>query len=348
LKNYIEIVNEEVVTEEGIQLIEKYLLTVYFDSPISNKELARKLMIPIPLVTAIKKEFIKQGILTQFNGISITDKGRVFAEQTYGLESIDKQLYRKLIEEEIDVEEVFSKELNFLKVLLQQRPNVDRSLDQAHCTFETSFVRSLLTIDYSCLLNKKILCLGDDDLVSISIGLLLKRLYGDMTFNKTEINVFDIDERYLDYISDLATKHNLPIKCHLIDLREPFVLNYVEEYDCLFTDPPYTISGLDLFLSRGISALKTVKGLPIFLSFAHKSYDESYKMLEKFYEMGLCINQIVPSFNEYEGGAIIGNIGQLIVLQTTSKTSPHIENSCMYLENLYTREVKLNLRGKGI
>jgi len=344
MKDYIEIVNENVEIKEGITLLEQFLLTVYFESPISNKVLARKLLLPVPLISAIKKEFIKLGIFIQYRGMTITDKGKAYAEKTFGLKSINKKLYMELCQDDADLEELLYKYLDLLEEILRNRPIVDRSLDQAHCTYHTSFFRSLLTVDYRCLLNKKILCLGDDDLVSISIGLLLRHLYGDISHNKTEIHVVDMDERCLSYIETMAGKYNLPIKCHYMDLRDPLEVQFMNQFDCFFTDPPYTLNGLELFLSRGISTLKKIKGLPVFLSFAHKSFDESYEMLKKFYDMGLCLNQIIPSFNEYEGAAIIGNIGQLSVLYTTSKTNENIKSNQKYIGNLYTREVKYNLR----
>ena len=344
MKDYIEMVNENVTIKEGITMLEQFLLTVYFESPISNKVLARKLMLPVPLISAIKKEFIKLGLFVQYRGMTITDKGKAYAEKTFGLKSIDKELYLKLCQNDVDLEELLYKYLDTLEEILNNRPLADRSLDQAHCTYLTSFFRSVLTIDYRCLLNKKILCLGDDDLVSISIGLLLKQLYGDITHNKTEIHVVDMDKRYLSYIETTAEKYQLPIKCHQMDLREPMGDQFKHQFDCFFTDPPYTLNGLELFLSRGISALKKIKGLPVFLSFAHKSFDESYEMLRKFYEMGLCLNQIIPGFNEYEGAAIIGNIGQLEVLYTTSKTNSTIKSDQRFIRNLYTREVKYNMR----
>jgi predicted methyltransferase len=348
MKNYIEIVNRNVNIEEGISLIEQYLLTVYFESPISNKILARKLLIPIPLVTAIKKEFFKLGILQQKNGIAVTDKGMSYIENIFGLKSIDKQLYFNIYKRKIEIDDFFQNELNLLNEILKNRPIANRSLDQAHCTAKTSFMRSLLTIEYRCLLNKKILCLGDDDLVSVAIGLLLRRLYGDIKQNKTEIWVFDLDKRYLLYIESLAKKYSLSIKCHHMDFREPLEKSFNNYFDCFFTDPPYTLNGLELFLSRGISALKNIKGLPIFLSFAHKSYDESYEMLKKFYDMGLSLKQITSGFNEYEGASIIANIGQLDVLYTTSKTSETIKSNERFLDNLYTREVKYNLKSEKL
>ncbi|GAU76496.1 hypothetical protein [Fusibacter sp. 3D3] len=48
--NYIEEVEKKITLDEGIIAIEQFLINVYFESPISNKVLARQLCLPIPLI----------------------------------------------------------------------------------------------------------------------------------------------------------------------------------------------------------------------------------------------------------------------------------------------------------
>lgn len=162
------------------------------------------------------------------------------------------------------------------------------------------------------MIGKKILCVGDDDLVSVSIGLLLHRLFPDRGHTSTHVDVLDIDERFLNYIETIAQKWGLPIRCHRIDLREQLPENLHEQFDCFFTDPPYTLQGLVLFVSRGIQALKREKGLPIFRSFAHKSPDFMLAMQREFVRMGLTVNANFPQFNAYEGAEMIANRSQMV------------------------------------
>ncbi|MCG8483423.1 MAG: bis-aminopropyl spermidine synthase family protein, partial [Clostridia bacterium] len=202
------------------------------------------------------------------------------------------------------------------------------------------FKRSLLALRYNALINKKILCIGDDDLVSVSLGLLLKKLYQGNDKSKSEIHVVDIDDRFLNYISEISNNLNLPIKCHKMNLRESMNKELIGKFDCFYTDPPYTLNGMRLFLSRGIAGLMRRKGLPIFFSFSHKPYDYSYKIMGKLFEMGVSIHRIIPKFNVYEGASIIGNIGQMIILYTTSYTKMDIKEDENDEGSLYTREVK--------
>lgn len=338
--NYVHEVSKHVNIAEGEIAIENLLIQVYLSEGTSNKELAKKLLLPIPLVTAIKKEYIKLGLIEQKGGIRITSKGIHYIETELGFKGFDKHLYLKIVNNTIDIEEIFEEELLIVEKIFNNRPSANVTMDQTHCTHETSLNRAILAMKKQCVIGKRILCIGDDDLVSISIGLMLKRLFNDKISCHTEVQVIDLDERYLEYISTISEDYSLPIKCYRADLRHPLPEQFLMEFDCFFTDPPYTLTGMNLFLSRGIAALKKKKGLPIFLSFAHKSYDHSYEMIQQFVKMGLAVDEIRSNFNSYNGAGIIGNSGQLILLRTTKYTTPCIHEQESYDTLIYTGEIK--------
>lgn len=152
----------------------------------------------------------------------------------------------------------------------------------------------------------------------------------------------DIDNRILDYISSIAKKEELPINCEYVDLRSPLSESFKGQFDCFFTDPPYTLQGMNLFLSRGLEALKNESGLNIFLSYAHKSPEFELNMQKYFVDMGLMVSEILTAFNDYDGAEIIGNIGQMIILKTTTSSKSLIENC--YQEPIYTGELKVTVR----
>jgi predicted methyltransferase len=219
---------------------------------------------------------------------------------------------------------------------------VDVTIDQSKCTPETSLERAILCARNNSLIGKKILCVGDDDLVSVSVGLLLKKLFPKKKLKGTEIHVFDVDPRFLSYIESIAKVEELPIHCHHVDLRKPLDNTLLNQFDCFFTDPPYTLTGMRLFISRGVSALKKKKGLNVFFSFAHKSPDFNIKMMEEFLKMNLAITEIIPRFNEYEGAEMIGNTSQMIILKTTEKSNSIIDDT--YDNPIYTGEVVRTMR----
>ncbi|MGG4555453.1 bis-aminopropyl spermidine synthase family protein [Paenibacillus humicus] len=341
MKTYIEQVSEHILLQEGTQVIEQLLLECYLNPGISTKELARKTLLPTPVAAAIKREFIKAGALVQDRGVRCTTDGLAWIEQEWGFRGLDQSLYHDLFNE-IRWIESLKDMLPILEEILSQRPSVDVQIDQSKCTPETSLRRAILCLKHHALIGKKILCVGDDDLVSVSIGLLLQRLFPDIGHSVAHVDVLDIDERFLKYIESIAEEWGLPITCHRLDLREPLPENLHKQFDCFFTDPPYTLQGMGLFVSRGIQALKREKGLPIFLSFAHKSPAFMLAMQREFVRMGLTVNANFPQFNVYEGAEMIANRSQMFILRTTDQTKPEYMEK--FTDALYTGEVKQTLR----
>ncbi|WP_289137217.1 bis-aminopropyl spermidine synthase family protein [uncultured Brevibacillus sp.] len=342
MKNYIEETYKQVRLQEGKRVIEQFLIQCYLNPGIPTKEVARKVLLPVPLATAIKKELIKAGALRQGSGIECTEGGNEYVESVLGYGGLDMELLQMLLHEG----EVWKKELADLLAVMDEifsaRPQVDVLIDQSKCTVETSLHRAILCLRDQALLGKKVLCVGDDDLVSVSLGLLLKRLYPTGGKQTARIDVIDIDERFLSYIERVAAVNDLPITCHRADLRQPLPKRLHGKYDCFFTDPPYTLQGMSLFMSRGISALKKQKGLSIFLSFAHKSPDFTLAMQQEFVLAGVTVREVISHFNEYEGAQMIGNHGQMIVLSTTEMTMPRMPHA--FRDALYTGEEKQTLR----
>lgn len=339
--NYIDEVNKNINIEEGKKAIENILITIYFKEGISTKELARDSLLPVPIVAAIKKEFIKKGLVIQDRGTRLTIKGRHFIEEQLGFKKINIDLYMKLLIEPWKEHKEIMEIRDELQELFDNRPQADVTIDQSKSSIDTSLKRAILSLKNHNLVGKKILCLGDDDLVSIALGFLLKKLFNNI-HHTTKITVMDIDKRIIDYINDISIRESLPIKCEYVDFRTPLADNFRNQFDCFFTDPPYTLEGMNLFLSRGIEALKDHSGLTIYFSYAHKSPDFQLTMQKCFFSMGLIVSEVMARFNTYEGASIIGNTGQMIVLKTTNITKSLIKT--YYKGVLYTGELKETVR----
>ncbi|OPJ63086.1 bis-aminopropyl spermidine synthase family protein [Clostridium oryzae] len=340
-----EIINRvvsNVKLEEGKQVIQNQLIDIYFNDGISTKKLARKNMLPIPVVSAVKKEFVKAGLAVQNIGMHITGKGKLVVEKELGYEGIDKYLYMKLMEnpwgehkELYDIKEQLSR-------IFINRPEADVSIDQSKCTVDTAIKRAILCLKYSSLIGKQVLCVGDDDFISVAIGFLLKRLFNGKIPEKSNTLVMDVDERILSYIRGVANENGLPISCVYSDFRQPILEYYKGNFDCFFTDPPYTLEGMKLFLSRGMDALKKEKGLTVFFSYGHKSPDIELEIQKCFINMGLTVCEILSGFNAYEGAQIIGNTSQMIVLKTTTNSHASVVGS--FDKPMYTGEIRKTVR----
>lgn len=343
--DYIKIVKERVGLKEGNVILEQYLKKIFIrGAGISSKQLSVELNIPVPLVVAIKKEFIKCGILKQGNGIEITEMGCNYVEQSLGYYGLKLDLYKLLLTDEGKRNHLVKELCEEYGNIYKERPQADVTIDQAKATIETAFKRAMLCLQYEMLINKKILCLGDDDLVSIAIGLLLKRLYKDTHKNISQIIVFDIDKRISAYIRKLAEDYYLPIKVVKLDLREPLPISFANYFDVLFMDPPYTIEGVTLFLSRGISALKKEKGGKVFLSFGNKAPNEMQKLQKVIINHGLFISSVLQGFNHYEGASLLGGSSQMLILDTTDFLKTMVEPDKSYFGKLYTADFKENTK----
>ncbi len=284
----------------------------------------------------------KLKLVKQEAGIKLTEQGILFVENTLKYKNFNKALYYSLIDENADIEYLLKDEISLLTEIFNNRPAVDVLVDQSKCTVMTSIKRAVLALKNGSIIGKNILCLGDDDFVSVSISIIAKKLFSNEEQFNCDVTVLDVDKRILDYIENLSKEYSLPISLLYYDARKPLPVIVTNQFDCLFTDPPYTIQGLDLFLSRGISGLKNQNSLKVFFSFANKSPEVTLQMQSSFIEMGLIIKSIDSNFNEYEGAKILGSRGQMIVLNTTKKTTPKITEA--FNESLYTGEIKKTTR----
>lgn len=339
--NYIEKVYLETKVKEGNKLIEKLLVDIYLKEPISNKDLARLNNIPIPIASAVKKEFIKEGLVDQISGSSMTELGRKYVEEELGYKLRNKDYYNRLMKDEILIkDEILLNLREKLELVFENRPKVDVSLDQSKITVDTAIKRAILGVKNNSIVNKNVLCVGDDDLTSVALAIFLKELF-DYRYLKTKIYVYDIDTRILDYIKEVSDREDLRIEVRQIDLRVGLEKSEMS-FDTVFTDPPYTINGLKLFVDRGLESLKREKGLKVYLSFASKTPEERLVIQKYYSDRNLLIEEINKGFNLYEGAGILGNQSQMTVLTTTEDTI--YKNHEKYDKEIYTGEVRATIR----
>ncbi len=319
--------------EEHYHTLEKALLALYFHKNCTTKSLAYMTDLPIPIVSAMKSEFAKQG----WGKHSLTKKGQLAISQYFQLSGADTELYLQLTTDYAFHTEWIAQNISELSTIYDARPTADVALDQAKCTVETALKRALLALNYTMLLNKRILCLGDDDFISIALAFLLKKIAPHST---TKIIVLDIDRRVLSTISKIAKDYELPIKTDYYNVQEPLPKTYAHQFDCVYTDTPYTLIGAQLFLSRAINALKPEAMRHVFFSYAKRSYQKQWELQQSLHAMGFVINNIHYDINNYEGAQILGATSQLFVLQTTDQMISYIPNQRKFMRPIYTGEVE--------
>lgn len=110
---------------------------------------------------------------------------------------------------------------------------------------ETAVRRALTVGDAEQVGVKKVLCLGDDDLVAMALAVL-----------GHEVSVFDIDDFLLRFLGDAAREAGVDIVTREVDLRDPMPPELLARYDVVITDPMANRECFELFLSRAIVLAK--------------------------------------------------------------------------------------------
>jgi len=203
-----------------------------------------------------------------------------------------------------------------------------REYDQFFATLNTSVAKIKVMEARDDIEGKRIALLGDDDLLSIVLGLQGK--------NYTQITVLDVDEDILATISKVVEEKGFKnIRTELYDARKVLRPDLRGRFDVVVTDPPYTTSGVRLFLERSLELLGSVEGKKIYFY-----YGSSFKTLEKTIQIqellthyNLLINEKIDKFARYHGAESIGSASSLYLLETLKSTKQPLEKPA---ENIYT------------
>lgn len=279
------------------------------------KELAKQVHMPLPVVSAVRRELEKRGVFARQKGVCLTEQGTAIAHEL------------GVIVTETETNDA----LSTLQMISTEMPEVDVALDQAFALPETSLRRAIYANRHDALVGRNVIFIGDDDLTSIAIALLLRS--GQQT---QRLVVVDIDQRIIELISTASERYGLNIECFLHDARDPLPTELQGDFHTFFTDPPYTLGGLELFLARAKEALQVGPGKQGFLSFGHKDPDTDLDVFQNISRFGLVPKEIIDDFNTYHGGAIIGNVSRMIRLTSTSLPTQSVPR---YEKSIYTGDV---------
>lgn len=197
-----------------------------------------------------------------------------------------------------------------------------REYDQFFATTETSLAKALILKERGMVKRKNILLLGDDDLVSVVLGFL----QDEPGFGHNKITVLDIDRDILKTIERIAADNKFKnITTQYYDVRTGTLPAVLSSYDVVMTDPPYTASGISLFLKRGLEFLNLATKPTdkyIFLCYGNsfKNPEKFLKIQEIIQQYNLLIEDKIDKFNVYYGAESIGSASSLYILRTTPAT----------------------------
>ena len=213
----------------------------------------------------------------------------------------------------------YKQAVELLKTVADKRPSPERRYDQFTATTETTAHRASLLQFFGDIQDKRLLFLGDDDFTSAAVGNI---------GGAKNVIVVDIDNRILNEIGTISSDRGLGIKTFHYDARNKLPAELRGKFDVVFTDPPYTTEGIELFTSRAIESLDGAnKAARIYVCYGNS--DRAKERFLPIYEVltnsGLMTRWVFDKFNRYQGAESIGSTSSLFVTEVTPRTKPIIK-----------------------
>jgi predicted methyltransferase len=114
---------------------------------------------------------------------------------------------------------------NQLNEIIRDRPSPLEKYDQWYMTADHSSFRSEFIRENGDLIDKKVLFIGDDDLLSVAVSL---------TRLPKEVVVLEIDERIVDFVNKLGKELNIPLTGRVYDIRLPLDETLAGQFDVFY------------------------------------------------------------------------------------------------------------------
>jgi predicted methyltransferase len=299
----------------------------------SVRALSRSTELPVPLVSAICNELRRQGIVAREPPVRLTARGLDLFGDVNGRVAFAARC-RRCDGRGITISRALTGVLRELRALAELAPAARAELDQCHCTVETKVRRVLAMYEAGALGGRRVVLLGDDDLTSLALKLVVERLGRPAAL--LGLVVVDVDPAVVEFLRSVLAGSRFPVDARVHDLREPLPADLGGIADTVFTDPPYTSAGAELFLSRAAEATAGRAGRDVFLAFGACRPDEALAVQRAIAEMGFVVRRLLPNFNDYVGAGVRAGTSHLYQLRTTSNLLARVRGR--YDGPLYTRE----------
>ncbi|HEX9065124.1 MAG TPA: bis-aminopropyl spermidine synthase family protein [Streptosporangiaceae bacterium] len=316
---------------EGEAGVRDVLRVIVSDEPVPTSQISRMAELPVPIVTAVCNELRKRGVVDKTRPVRLTGPAReLLAGPAQAIElacPCCDGLGLRVPDELAGLRDE-------LEPVAAGAPAARMELDQTHCTVDTKIRRVLKLHAAGALQGGRILLLGDDDLVAVAIA-RFARLAG-ITVGR--LAVVDADPAVLGWIGEQTAGTGTDVQLVAHDLRHPLPASLAGEFDTACTDPPYTVPGAELFLSRAVEALDARPGRHVFFSFGARRPAQTLATQRLIAGLGLAVRSLAPHFNTYSGAGILGGTSHLYHLRSTEETTPLIEGA--YQGPLYTADTR--------
>jgi len=304
---------------EGEAGVRDILAATASAEPAAVREISQLAELPVPIVAAVCNELRQRGVVDRTRPVRLTAEGR--AAVTAGQPDLDATC-PACAGRGVVIPEAVAPLLAELAQAAEGGPEAKPELDQTHCTVETKLRRVLRMHAAHALAGQRILLLGDDDLVSLAIV-----AFAAWTGHAEVIRrlaVVDTDPDVLAWIGKQAARSGVRVDLVEHDLRQPLPAGLAGGFDVVATDPPYTVAGAELFLSRAVEALAPEPGRHVFFSFGARRPDQTVAVQAAIAQLGLAVRSLTPNFNAYLGAGVLGGTSHLYHLRSTAGARPLI------------------------
>lgn len=316
---------------EGEAGVRDVLRAVVSAEPVPTNQIARTAELPVPIVTAVCNELRTRGVLDKTRPVRLTEAARQILSAGLAALELACPCCEGL---GVRVPDELAPLRHELEPAAAGAPAARMELDQTHCTVDTKIRRVLKMHAAGTLHGGRILLLGDDDLVAVAIARFAR--FAGVTIRR--LAVVDADPAVLAWIAEQTAGTGTEVQLIAHDLRRPLPATLAGEFDTACTDPPYTVPGAELFLSRAVQALDGRPGRHVFFSFGARRPAETLETQRLIARLGLTMRSLTPHFNTYVGAGILAGTSHLYHLRSSGETVPLIEAE--YDGPLYTADTR--------
>jgi N4-bis(aminopropyl)spermidine synthase len=302
---------------EGVSGVSAVVSALARLEPVSTRRLSRASGLPVPIVASICGELRKRRVVADERPARLTKSGReLFGGGRLALQS--SSTCPECAGRAVVIRNELAPCVREVARLAKAAPSVRVELDQCHCTVETKLRRVLALHEVDALVGRRILLLGDDDLVSLAIASVVRRFGTRRSI--AQLTVIDVDPDVVRFARRELARAPFPATCMAHDLREPLPTGLARSFDTVLTDPPYTVEGARLFLSRAAAAVRP--GGTVLFSFGSRRAETTFEVQRDFTRMGFAVQSLAPDFNQYVGAGALAGTSHLYHLRATAEVRP--------------------------
>ncbi len=190
----------------------------------------------------------------------------------------------------LELSPFFADILERFKDIIVDRPGAKKEFDQGFMSAQGVLQRLAFVFERGDI-HGNIFVVGDDDFFSIAAAL---------TKLPSKIVAVDVDPQVVDLINQTARDLDLSLEGRLYDVQQDLPRELQNSFHMFLTDPVETLSGLELFLSRGVSALQGPGSTGYFgLSTLEASRNKWLNLQGKLQQMGFVVTDIRRKFSVY-------------------------------------------------